>query len=349
MVWPLGAVLAVNNHPAAAPDVVRDVAGVLAPLDQLYRLEDGSPAKEIEGLVDPEGRQFIEPLKAQSIVLEEELRREAAEIAQVLQESDSKRSPSSEIPLSTWLWSLFGCSLVVSCGIIPAFLLPASTSEYIHSEEGKRFLNLLLSFAVGSLLGDVFLHLLPETWNSYNLTSGQIGLWTTSGLLICFLVEKLCASTEESQHRICAIMNLAANLVDNFTHGLAVGASFLVSPKFGLMTTFAILLHEIPHEVSDFAILLRADFNRIQAIKAQLITALGGVLGAFAALLLRTDSLSAAEWVLPFTAGGFINIALAQILPELNQETNQRQNLLQLLLIGLGVATMAVISQFHCA
>lgn len=79
-------------------------------------------------------------------------------------------------------------------------------------------------------------------------------------------------------------MNLAANLVDNFTHGLAVGASFLVSPKvgrvdkqsvfidsfqFGLMTTFAILLHEIPHEVSDFAILLRADFNRMQAIKAQ--------------------------------------------------------------------------------
>ena len=62
------ATFSVNNHPAAAPDVVRDVAGVLAPLDQLYRLEDGSPAKEIEGLVDPEGRQFIEPLKAQSIV-----------------------------------------------------------------------------------------------------------------------------------------------------------------------------------------------------------------------------------------------------------------------------------------
>lgn len=64
-------------------------------------------------------------------------------------------------------------------------------------------------------------------------------------------------------------MNLAANLVDNFTHGLAVGGSFLVSPKFGLMTTFAILVHEIPHEVSDFAILLRADYNRAEAIRAQ--------------------------------------------------------------------------------
>lgn len=76
---------------------------------------------------------------------------------------------------------MLGCSLVISCGIVPAFLLPPNTTEYLHTigtfwhrfyirvySEGKRTLNLMLSFAVGSLLGDVFLHLLPETWNAYN-------------------------------------------------------------------------------------------------------------------------------------------------------------------------------------
>jgi len=99
-----------------------------------------------------------------------------------------------------------------------------------------------------------FLHILPETWNS-TANSTTNGLWTIAGLLFCFIVEKCCASTEESQHRVCAIMNLLANFVDNFTHGLAVGGSFLVNTRFGLLTTFAILIHEIPHEISDFAIL----------------------------------------------------------------------------------------------
>ncbi|RCN52605.1 metal cation transporter, ZIP family, partial [Ancylostoma caninum] len=271
------------------------------------------------------------------------LRREAAEISRLL------TPPKVEVPYSTWLWSLFGCSLVVLSGILPALILPANSSEYLQTQEGKNNLNLLLSFAVGSLLGDVFLHLLPETWSNLDVDIDRIGFCTLGGLLVCSLIEKLCSTTEESQHRICAIMNLCANLVDNFTHGLAVGASFLISPKFGLMTTFAILVHEIPHEVSDFAILLRADFNKTDAVKAQLVTASGGVMGAVVALYLRSGPVQSADWILPFTAGGFINIALAQILPELNRETNRKQNLRQLAMIMLGLGVMAAVNRFHVA
>ncbi|ETN76885.1 metal cation transporter, ZIP family, partial [Necator americanus] len=293
------------------------------------------------GLVDPEGRRFIAPLKQKTVVAEEELRREAAEISRLL------NPHKIAVPYSAWLWSFFGCSLVVLSGILPALILPANSSEYLQTQEGKNNLNLLLSFAVGSLLGDVFLHLLPETWNNLDVDVDQIGFCTLGGLLICFFIEKLCSTTEESQHRICAIMNLCANLVDNFTHGLAVGASFLVSPKFGMMTTFAILVHEIPHEVSDFAILLRADFKKMDAVKAQLVTASGGVLGACVALHLRTDDVQSPDWILPFTAGGFINIALAQILPELSRETDRKQNIRQLLMILLGVGVMVAVSHFH--
>ncbi|MQL20569.1 hypothetical protein EI008_26730, partial [Escherichia coli] len=114
----------------------------------------------------------------------------------------------------------------------------------------------------------------------------SIGLCVLAGYLTFSLISKL-ASSEEEQHKACAYLNLFANIGDNFAHGLAVGSSFLVSTKFGIMTTITILLHEIPHEISDFAILLRADFGKTNAILAQLTTAAFGVLGSLVALHLH--------------------------------------------------------------
>lgn len=80
-----------------------------------------------------------------------------------------------------------------------------------------------------------------------------------------------------------------ANGFDNFTHGLAVAGSFVISFRIGILTTIAILLHEIPHEIADFAILLRAGFNPWNAAKAQLYTATIGLLGAI--FTLSVDSM----------------------------------------------------------
>lgn len=90
---------------------------------------------------------------------------------------------------------------------------------------------------------------------------------------------------KEKPKRIVGYLNLIANCVDNFTHGLAVGGSFLVSFRLGGLTTFAILIHEIPHEIGDFAILLKSGFSRWDAAKAQLLTATGGILGALVAVI----------------------------------------------------------------
>lgn len=79
-------------------------------------------------------------------------------------------------------------------------------------------------------------------------------------------------------------LNLLMNFLDNFTHGLSVGGSFLISFRVGVLSTFTILVHEIPHEVGDFAILLRSGFSRWDAARAQLVTAGGGIVGALAAV-----------------------------------------------------------------
>ena len=79
-------------------------------------------------------------------------------------------------------------------------------------------------------------------------------------------------------------MNLFANFIDNLTHGAAIGGGFAVSPLVGMTTLLGIIIHEIPHEMGDFAILLKSGFDRWQAMKAQILTGFGGILGASIAL-----------------------------------------------------------------
>uniref|UniRef100_A0A6I8NSC1 Zinc transporter ZIP13 n=1 Tax=Ornithorhynchus anatinus TaxID=9258 RepID=A0A6I8NSC1_ORNAN len=208
-------------------------------------------------------------------------------------ESESWGSLLSAERLDAWICSLLGSLMVGLSGVFPLLVIPLETGAALRSEAGAHRLKQLLSFALGGLLGNVFLHLLPEAW-AYTRSAAQggegqslqqqqlLGLWVIAGFFTFLGLEKmfLDGKEEEQPSQVSGYLNLLANTIDNFTHGLAVAASFLVSKKIGLLTTVAILLHEIPHEVGDFAILLRAGFDRRSAAKLQLSTALGGVLGS---------------------------------------------------------------------
>lgn len=163
----------------------------------------------------------------------------------------------------------------------------------------------------------------------------------------CFLAEKEKKVDAVHAKKVAGYLNLLANSIDNFTHGLAVAGSFLVSFRHGILATFAILLHEIPHEVGDFAILLRSGFTRWDAAKAQLLTATAGLLGALVAIGGSgvTSALEAkTSWIMPFTAGGFLHIALVTVLPDLLQEEDRMESLKQLLALILGISVMAVLT-----
>lgn len=319
-----------------------------------------------------------------------------------------------------WVFSLIGSTVIGLSGIFPLLVIPIEEEENFDlNGAGKRTLKVLLSFAVGCLLGDVFLHLLPEVWIEQTEIDGHPsmnkGLWILAGLLIFIVLEKIFAFLQEneeeketekssaqqhsemsttktgvtngfvSQHHnnnnytdkniesnghlendslslpkntnpprqrttsihVSGYLNLMANSFDNFTHGLAVGGSFLVSLPHGLLTTFAILLHEIPHEVGDFAILLRSGFTRWDAAKAQVSTASAGIIGALTAVALSggTGSIEArTSWMLPFTAGGFLHIALVTVLPDLLKEDNPKESFTQLASLLLGIGVMAALN-----
>lgn len=108
-----------------------------------------------------------------------------------------------------------------------------------------------------------------------------------------------------------------------------------------------ILVHEIPHEVGDFAILLRSGFNRWDAAKAQLLTAGAGLLGALVAIggSGATTAMEArTSWIMPFTAGGFLHIALVTVLPDLLHEPNPIESLKQFAALTLGIVVMGVMT-----
>ncbi|XP_077991925.1 zinc transporter ZIP13-like isoform X2 [Glandiceps talaboti] len=344
---------------------------------------------------------------------------------------------SANSRLEVWLCTLMATSLVGLSGIFPLLVIRVQDNPG-KTEEGTSSLRLLLSFAVGGLLGDVFLHLLPEAFANSDTEDdhGQhitTGLWVVVGILSFLILEKIFtdentddseteSTTKNAEHshqtllssdsptvktsnlrerhhhhsngvekkkqsangtairngqanghvkqngslhsvnnskpeikcteerpekiKITGYLNLLANFIDNFTHGLAVAASFLISTKMGLLTTAAIMLHEIPHEIGDFAILLKSGFNRWDAAKAQVTTATGGMIGAIVTLLAESakGAGDSTAWVLPFTSGGFIYIALVTVVPDLLKETNPVESIKQVVCMCSGVAIMGLVT-----
>ena len=144
--------------------------------------------------------------------------------------------------------------------------------------------------------------------------------------------------------KVSGFLNLAADFTHNFTDGLAIGATFIAGERMGMITTFAILLHEIPHEIGDFAILVHSGFSKWQAMKLQLVTAVGALLGTAIGLLTGgLDSVS--EIILPLTAGGFIYIATVSVIPELLADSTKfSQTIKEILAASIGVGLMTLIA-----
>ena len=267
----------------------------------------------------------------------------------------SSKSHQPVDSIGPWIYALVCSSLVGLSGLFPLFLLSLGKTS-------DGLLRFMLSFAVGGLLGDVFLHLLPEAYERLRKTSADpheghltLGLWILMGILTFIVVEMLMGHSERAAEeekdkeriKISGYLNLIANCIDNFAHGLAVGGAFLVDAKTGVVTTTCILCHEIPHEIGDFAILMDSGFSKGDAARAQLSTASVGVMGAMAALALNSfatiDAVTA--WIVPFTSGGFLHISLVTVLPDLMRSDSLADAIMVLAGIGLGISAMVMVSQ----
>ncbi|XP_028819793.1 zinc transporter Slc39a7 [Denticeps clupeoides] len=151
-----------------------------------------------------------------------------------------------------------------------------------------------------------------------------------------------------SDIKVSGYLNLAADFTHNFTDGLAIGASFLVGPAVGTVTTLTILLHEVPHEIGDFAILVQSGCTKKKAMCLQLLTAIGALAGTGCSLLAEGIGAAATAWILPFTAGGFVYIATVTVLPELLVgRSSLGQSVMEILALLFGVGMMVLIAEYE--
>ena len=173
----------------------------------------------------------------------------------------------------------------------------------------------------------------------------------------------------KQQVKASAWLCMISDFTHNITDGLAMSASFYISPSIGAITTMAVFFHEIPHEVGDFAILVQSGFTKYQAISAQLFTAFGAFLGTLIGIAIQHysglsdgasgeivqglfgTSVTAGDLVLPFTAGGFMYIGTVGVIPELlviegKKSVSQefRDGLVQLIAMFVGIGMMALVS-----
>ncbi len=209
-----------------------------------------------------------------------------------------------------------------------------------------RSVFVLVSIAVGALLGDVFIHIIPESYDAF-AEAMQVSLLIVAGILAFFILEKFLhwhhhtsEHAEAHPHHIGSL-TLVSDGVHNFIDGLIVAASYFVSLEVGLATTLAVILHEIPQEIGNFGVLLQSGYSIAKALWFNFLSALTAILGALVALSMGADAERFAHFLLPLTAGGFIYVALSDLIPELHKDTRVGQSLIQVAGVVFGVALMA--------
>ncbi len=241
---------------------------------------------------------------------------------------------------------------LVAVGVVSAVSLIGVVALAWKESFLRSILFLLISIAAGALLGDAFIHLIPEAFEDSS-DPLLVSLFILGGFLTFFVLEKLLnwhhVHLDEPLHaeehaRIHPVghLVLVSDGLHNLVDGVAIGASFMVSVELGIATTIAIILHEIPQEIGDFALLIHAGFSRTKALLFNLLSAVVAFVGVGVALTMGSLFETATPLIAAFAAGMFVYIAGSDLVPELHKTSGTKKSFIQLgaILFGLGMMVL---------
>jgi len=243
-----------------------------------------------------------------------------------------------------WLYALGSVTVISLISLVGVITLSFSELRV------RQLLSLFVALSVGALFGDVFIHILPELFlgvsQPINLT-----IFILVGLLIFFVLEKFLHwhhhhHVENCEHKIVhplGYLNLVSDGLHNFIDGIVIGVSYLAGTEIGIATTLAVILHEIPQEIGDFAVLLHAGFTRHRALILNFLSALLAVAGVIVAIIFGKRLNTFMPIALALAAGGFLYIAGSDLVPELHKTTDLKKSGAQLFAIGIGIALMLLL------
>jgi zinc and cadmium transporter len=246
---------------------------------------------------------------------------------------------------------------IVTFSLLGGVLSVLAASVLLLVPEGmrNRILAPLVSFAIGALLGAALLAILPHALADRSLAgTHSITLTVLLGLLGFFLLEKTViwrhchaheceahgVDVERAQTRAAGNLILIGDGIHNLVDGVLIAAAFLTDIHLGVVTAMAVIAHEIPQELGDFAILLHSGFSRGRALFYNVLSSMTTVIGGVVAYFFLSDAMAAVPYVLAVAASSFIYIAVADLIPGLHKRPEPAATFQQIALIVLGVAVI---------
>jgi zinc and cadmium transporter len=252
------------------------------------------------------------------------------------------------IVTSSLAWVLSVCLLgsLISVGAAGVYLLLPQLLR-------DKTLDYLICFAIGMLLGASFLHLLPEAIEQAGDSVHGIMRAAVSAILAFFILEKGLIWRHHHHHeshqeirqvdgmqsgKHAGPLILIGDSVHNFLDGILIASAFLADFSLGVVTALAVIAHEIPQELGDFAILIKSGYTRSRALIYNLLTSIAMIIGATLAWFWLSEFSSLIPYLLTFTAASFIYVAVSDLMPTLNSKVGLSATTIQIILIALGLA-----------
>lgn len=243
--------------------------------------------------------------------------------------------------ISVYLYSFASVIVVSLISLVGLFTLS------IKEDILKKYVFVFVSLAVGALLGDAFIHLIPESYKDISDGNMVAGL-VISGVLLFFIIEKFLHwhhheyDGDSHIHPVGKLV-LFSDAIHNMIDGIIIGVSFMADTHLGIATTIAVILHEIPQEIGDFGVLIHSGYTKARALVLNFYSALLALLGLVIAFVIGEYGQVISTWFLPIAAGGFIYIAVADLIPELHKSMKKGHSLIQIFAVILGVLSMAAL------
>lgn len=211
----------------------------------------------------------------------------------------------------------------------------------------------LASFAAGVLLAAAFFDLLPEAAHEAENTNTNIHLWVLVGIILFFLLERSIHwfhhhekhdehDNQNNESKSTIPLIVISDTIHNFLDGVIIAATFLTSPQLGIISTLAVIAHEIPQEIGDFGLLLHKGMAKKKIIIINVLSATVSLVGAMLTYIFGNFLENYIAIFLALTAGFFIYIAASDLIPEINYERRKGYALVESFLLILGIVVIFV-------
>ncbi len=252
-------------------------------------------------------------------------------------------------------------SWIIAFSVIGSLLSVAMAAGYLLLPENARArsLSALVSFATGVLLGVAFIHLLPHALDHESGPGSNAVMMTVLfGIFVFFILEKGLiwrhahhhGHNEENDDRgahSAGALIVVGDTFHNFLDGVLLTAAFVTDIHVGIATGIALIAHEIPQELGDFAILINSGMSRFRAFMLNGVTSLAMVIGALLAWWEIQFVQAGLPYILAFTAASFIYIAVADLIPALRRSIRLKDTIVQLTLTSAGILLIIGFQRSH--